>query len=405
MIKLLIKIYLVSFSFQSTILFTYGSIEVNLPTIVGSLVTPLLLLNRGVSLSKSFKFLVILTTWLFFRTAFEYGFDNYILSLFQLLTAIIPSIVVYKFSRAEQFRNELLRILKWQLVLFMPLILRDYGLLNISIFDDLFGEVLNSTRNEYFGIKRSRASFYEPSYFGIFLCTVFFVFKSSKQSKFWLAIVLLEIISTYSFGSYILIFFVTAFEFMRNLSLKSIYKAVFIVSLFILGFLTTSQGGKLSRVISERIQISINVVQSGILTGSEGARINSLPVALSFANESPKNFLFGEGYTYRNWLKGKYGSESLNQFSEGHIFNTFAAVIFHGGMIAFAIYLLFLLNVFKSHRISITFIIIFLYVHFTYSGLQSYFLWMIIFLGNIFSRETEQERNNCIKEGIRTQAE
>lgn len=356
---------------------------------MGSLVTPLLLLNRGLSLSKPFKFLVILTTWLFFRTVFEYGFDIYILSLFQLLTAIIPSIVAYKFLRAEQFRNELLSILKWQLVLFIPLILRDYGLLNISIFDDLFGEVLHSTRNEYFGIKRSRASFNEPSYFGIFLCSIFFVFKSRKQSKFWLVLILLELISTFSFGSYILLFVVTVYEFVRNLSLKRIIRAVFTVSLIILAFLQTKPGRKMSSVILERIEVSIEVVQSGVLTGSEGSRINSLPVAMDFAKESSKYFFLGEGYTYRNWLKNKYGSQSLNQFADGHIFNTFAAVIFHGGMIALTIYLLFIFSIVKKFRISFDFVIIFLFVHFTYSGLQSYFLWMIIFLANIFPNTSE----------------
>lgn len=396
MIKLLIKIYLISFAFQSTILFVSGSFEINLPTIVGALITPLLLLDRSVSLSRSFKFLVILIIWLFFRTALEYGFDTYILSLFQLLTAIIPSIAVYNLSREEQFRNELLRILKWQLVLFIPLIFRDYGLFDIGIFNDLFGEISYSTRSEYFGIKRSRASFYEPSYFGIFLCTVFFVFKGSKQSKFWLGLILLEVISTFSFGSFILVFFVTAFDFVRKLSLKSIFNAALIVSLLIFGFLQTSQGRKVISVVSERIQVSIEVVKFGVLTGSEGARINSLPVAISFANESSKNFFLGEGYTYRNWLKDKYGSDPLNQFAEGNVFNTFAAVIFHGGMIAIAIYLLFLFSVFKSLRISVTFIVIFLYVHFTYSGLQSYFLWMVIFLASLFAKPAKQQTDNSI---------
>lgn len=383
--KILLKIYLISFFFQSTIVFSSGSIEVNIPTLIGALITPYIILNLKTSLKNSFNLLLVLILWLFLRTAFEYGINTYVLSLFQLLCAIIPSIAIYNFSNDYKFRNEIILILKLQLILFLPLVLRDYGFFNLSFFDNLFGGVSFSTRNESFGIKRSRASFYEPSYFGIYLCLLFIIFKKRKNNKYWLVLIILELITTFSFGSFILLIIILILDSINKISFKKIFKSFVFISVSFFIFSQTTLGKKLQSVVSERIEISYQAIAFGVLTGSEGSRINSLPVAINFAIENPKNFFFGEGYTYRNWLKMKYGGDVLNQFGEGHIFNTFAAVIFHGGMIALIIYLLFIMKIFKSLKIDNSFVLIFLYIHFTYSGLQSYFLWMIILFANIYS--------------------
>lgn len=143
----------------------------------------------------------------------------------------------------------------------------------------------------------------------------------------------------------------------------------------------TDSGNKFYSIIENRSSVSYGVITQGVLTGSEGSRINSLSIAFNFAFENYNNFFLGEGFAAnRDWLKNKFSHEKLNQLAKGHIFNTFAAVIFHGGIIALILYLLFLFSLLRNIKLKYDFLLIFIYVHFVYSGLQSYYLWIFIFL-------------------------
>lgn len=376
-----ILIYLLLIPFQSVLIFSNDSIEINLPTFVGALITPFIILSRKYVLPKSFKYLLILIFWFATINFIKLGLDKTIFSIFQLLTATIPAISFYLYYDKKLFKR-FIKILKFQLLFFIPLILRDYGLFNFEILDIIFQEISYSTRSEYFEINRSRASFNESSYFGIYLTVVYFMFEYLKVNFFWRILILLEILTTFSFGCFILIFLVYIYKFFRETNVKDIIKTITLSFIFFL-FVNYITSNKLSFIINERVITSYDALVYGKLTGSEGARINSLPIAFNFAFESYNNFFFGEGFaTNRDWLKNRFGHEKLNQFGEGHIFNTFSAVIFHGGIVALILYLFFLFSLFKNIKIKYDFLLIFIYVHFVYSGLQSYYLWMFIFLFN-----------------------
>ena len=392
----LIKIYLFFLPFQSVIFYSTDSIEINLPTLVGTLLTPFFLADPKYVLPKSFKYLMILIFWFFITNFIRFGIDTYILSLFQLLTAIIPSISIFSNINSSKLQKTLIIILKFQLLFFIPFIFRDIGVFNFNILDFIFEEVQFSTRSDYFGISRSRAVFNEPSYFGIYLTLIYFLFKILKLNIFWRLLILIEILSTFSLGCFVLIFVIYGYSFLTKISFKVIVRALFLIITFLLISNKTDFGNKMYSVIKERFIVSYEATSLGILTGSEGARINSLPVAFKFANENTSNFILGEGFARnRNWLKRNFSHISLNQYGVGHIFNTFAAVIFHGGIIALILYLLFLIKLFKNIKISKEFGLIFLYLHFVYSGLQSYYLWICIFLViNIVTPSIIQSKKN-----------
>ena len=377
----LIKIYLFFLPFQSVIIYSNDSLEINLPTLVGAILTPFFVFSKKYVLPRSFKYLIFLIFWFFITNFIRFGLDTYVLSIFQLLTAIIPSISILSNINNSILKKELIIILKVQLLFFIPLIFRDLGVFNFDILDLIFQEVTYSTRSDYFGIERSRATFYEASYFGIYLTLIYFLFKNLKLNIFWILLILIEILTTFSFGCFVLIFLIFIFNFFKKISLKVFLTTLLLIISTLLIFSKTDFGNKFYSIIEERVIISYEAIALGNLTGSEGARINSLAVAFTFADENINNFILGEGFSRnRDWLKRKYADIPFNQFGEGHIFNTFAAVIFHGGIIALILYLLFLIKLFKNIKIPSEFILIFLYLHFVYSGLQSYYLWICIFL-------------------------
>jgi|GEM_PF-6419324 len=392
----LIKIYLFFLPFQSVILYSNDSIEINLPTLVGTILTPFFVISNKYVLPKSFKYLIFLIFWFFITNFIRFGLDTYVLSIFQLLTAIIPSISIFSNIKNSNLKKTLIIILKFQLLFFIPFIFRDFGVFNFDILDFIFQEVQYSTRSDYFGISRSRAIFNEPSYFGIYLTLIYFLFKNLKLNIFWRLLLLIEILTTFSFGCFVLIFLIHIYIFLKKISFKIILSTLFIIIIFSLIINKTDYGNKIYSVIEERVSISFNAIALGVLTGSEGSRINSLPVAFMFANENTNNFILGEGFSRdRNWLKRNFGHIPLNQLGEGYIFNTFAAVVFHGGITALILYLLFLIKLFKNIKISSEFVLIFLYLHFVYSGLQSYYLWICIFLViNIVTPSLNQSKKN-----------
>lgn len=376
----LIKIYLFFLPFQSVLIYSNDSIEINLPTLVGTILTPFFVISNQYVLPKSFKYLILLIFWFFITNLLRFGLDSYVLSIFQLLTAIIPSISILSNLNNSNLKKTLIIILKFQLIIFIPFILRDYRLFNFEILDFIFQEVHYSTRSDYFGIERSRATFSEASYFGIYLTLIYFLFKELKLNIFWRLLILIEVLTTFSFGCFILIFLIYCYNFFKKISFKAFLNTLLLTITLSLVLSKNNSANKFFNVIKERVIVSYEAVAFGLLTGSEGSRINSLPVAFIFANENTNNFILGEGYsTNRNWLKTNFGNVPGSQFAAGHIFNTFAAVIFHGGITALILYLVFLINLFKNIKIPFEFILIFLYVHFTYSGLQSYFLWTCAF--------------------------
>ena len=392
----LIKIYLFFLPFQSVILYSNDSIEINLPTLVGTILTPFFVISNKYVLPKSFKYLILLIFWFFITNFIRFGLDTYVLSIFQLLTAIIPSISIFSNIKNSNLKKTLIIILKCQLLFFIPLIVRDYGVFNFDILDFIFQEVHYSTRSDYFGIERSRATFYEASYFGIYLTLIYFLFTKLKLNILWRLLILIEILTTFSFGCFVLIFLIYCYNFFKQISFKVFFTTLLLIITLSLILSKTDSGNKFYSIIEERVITSYEAIAFNVLTGSEGARINSLPVAFIFANENTNNFLIGEGYsTNRNWLKRNFGNVPGNQFGEGHIFNTFAAVVFHGGITALILYLLFLIKLFKNIKISSEFVLIFLYLHFVYSGLQSYYLWICIFLViNIVTPSLNQSKKN-----------
>lgn len=377
----LVQIYLFFLPFQSVIIYSNDSIEINLPTLVGAILTPFFTVSNKIRLPSSFKYLIILVLWFLTTNLLRFGLDNYILSIFQLLTAIIPSISILTNYKEDTLRRSLIIILKFQLLLFIPLIARDYGLFNFNFLDILFQEVHYSTRSDYFGIERSRATFYEPSYFGIYLTLIYFIFRILKLNFFWRFLILIQILTTFSFGCFVLIFLVYLYIFIKKISIKVFVTTITLLIVFSIIAIKTDFGNKFYSIIEERVIISYQAITLGILTGSEGARINSLPVALIFASENATNLIFGEGFsTDRIWLKNHFAHIPFNQFGEGHIFNTFAAIVFHGGVTALFLYIIFLRKLLKEFRISVEYSLTIIYLHFYYSGLQSYFLWIAIFL-------------------------
>ena len=398
----LIKIYLFFLPFQSIILYSNNSIEINLPTLVGALLTPIFLISPKYVLPKSFKYLMILIFWFLITNLIRFGIDNYVLSIFQLVTAIIPSISIFSNIKNSNLQKQLITILKFQLLFFIPLILRDYRVIDLDILDLVFQEVLHSSRSEYFGVYRSRAVFNEPSYFAIYLTLIYFLFKKLKINILWILLLIIEILSTFSFGSFILIFMIYCYNLFNKEKYKIFTSILFTIIIFSLITMQTDYGNKFYSIIEERVLISYEAITLDVFTGSEGSRINSLPIAFTFVNENTNNFILGEGFSRdRNWLKRKFERINLSQFRDGAIFNTFAAVIFHGGITALILYLLFLIKLFINIKLSQEFVLIFLYLHFTYSGLQSYFLWICIFLViNIYTpslHKSKQNEKNSIK--------
>jgi hypothetical protein len=261
---------------------------------------------------------------------------------------------------------------------------------------------LHSSRSEYFGVYRSRAVFNEPSYFAIYLTLIYFLFKKLKINILWILLLIIEILSTFSFGSFILIFMIYCYNLFNKEKYKIFTSILFTIIIFSLITMQTDYGNKFYSIIEERVLISYEAITLDVFTGSEGSRINSLPIAFTFVNENTNNFILGEGFSRdRNWLKRKFERINLSQFRDGAIFNTFAAVIFHGGITALILYLLFLIKLFINIKLSQEFVLIFLYLHFTYSGLQSYFLWICIFLViNIYTpslHKSKQNEKNSIK--------
>ena len=310
----LIKIYLFFLPFQSVILYSNDSIEINLPTLVGTILTPFFVISNKYVLPKSFKYLIFLIFWFFITNFIRFGLDTYVLSIFQLLTAIIPSISIFSNIKNSNLKKTLIIILKFQLLFFIPFIFRDLGVFNFDILDFIFQEVEYSIRSDYFGISRSRAIFNEPSYFGIYLTLIYFLFKNLKLNIFWRLLLLIEILTTFSFGCFVLIFLINIYIFFKKISFKIILSTLLLIITLSLILSKSDFGNKFYHIIEERVIISYEAIAFSVLTGSEGSRINSLPVAFIFANENINNFILGEGFSRdRNWLKRNFGHIPLNQ--------------------------------------------------------------------------------------------
>ena len=255
----------------------------------------------------------------------------------------------------------------------IPFVIFELGF-DIQIVN-LFSERLEPTRSIYEGINRIRATFTEPSYYAIYLCSLLYIFTNSKKppKNHVILMIVICIILTFSFGGYLLALFI-AFKTLRK-KIKNLY------IYFLLGFGIFVFNPLIFQILLYRLNLTIISLITGNYYGSEGSRVNSIIIMFEYFSTGVKEFLFGEGFTYySNWLIERFGHDELYQFSDGQIFNTFASVGISTGAIGLFIYLIFLNSLRKSIYFNNMDILFFIMIHFLFSGLQGYFLWSVMIL-------------------------
>ena len=162
-------------------------------------------------------------------------------------------------------------------------------------------------------------------------------------------------------------------------------RSLVVVPPLILGFalFLRSDAAEPGLVFLQRASRAVEVVQSGVLTGSEGSRANALPVLGAYwSGGGVSRVIWGEGYAnHEAWLVREYGDlGEFSSFAQGQINNVMAVLGIATGAVGLVMYLLFCGRIaFQRDRgLPVAVLAIWLVANMASGMLVGYLLWSLV---------------------------
>ena len=265
----------------------------------------------------------------------------------------------------------------------IPFVIYDLGVtfVGLSQTEETFQMFMNSSNSWIFGFYRVKATFTEPSYFGIYLSTLLYILIdiNIKRKILWSGLIIFLILCTVSFTAYVLSLFVLL-VYTRKTTLKSV-KVYALLAIILLALPSVYE------VVIFRLERTLSSVATASLYGSEGMRANSLPVMFDyFAQADFRQFIMGEGYTYYDaWLIDAFQmfDPARMGFARGQIFNAFAVVGISGGVIGLLLYVMSFWGFAASRFFTRQDVLLHFLIQFSLAFIVGYLFWGVLLMMRI----------------------
>jgi hypothetical protein len=378
-------------------------------TVLALGVLNVLLLVRGRFSSRVLAALAVFTGWCLVTAAFRHPPGTYLLSWFGLILVTAPICATYP---QQISRKKLLSALVLGAV--ASFVLATYEVTvavgSVPPIEDLFPLSIQPKTGDFLGFRRVKAGMEEPAHYAIYLVLIYAIIDHgqkqninvpwSQQVKLLTPVFLLTTLSL----SGVILF--TAYLAVKTLgNLREVFQVwrlwrsgllLLSAPIIVAGLVYTVRASGLDEVVvlfASRLDVVIDVVTGGTLTGSEGSRANTIPVMIDYwSSQSWIHLFMGEGYAnYSKWLVQEFGylNPTLSSFARGQINNIFAAIGISTGVVGVLLYLGFLKSIFSRSCIHLpaSFIVTWLVMHFASGMLIGVLPWATLLAACIVFRK------------------
>jgi hypothetical protein len=355
-----------------------GRFPLTLPAFITIILLIILVVKKRPIEKKLLFSLTAFILFAFISTSLLRGRVDFILSLGMLSCMALP--LVFKLKLCDVIGYEKYLIVGFFITI--PFSLYDIGVTILGFvpfekMSNLFLNATNSPVSSYDGYYRVKATFTEPSYFGIYLVTVFYVLLETEIRKKGVLtlLLLINIILTLSLSAFILVGFLLLIYLFRKKII--IYK----YSLFICIAIFTVPS--ISDLVFNRLQETFLSVGQSNYYGSEGVRANSIFLMFEYLGEQKFiNLMLGEGYSYYDeWLIDRFaGADQLVGYSRGQIFNAFAVIGISLGVIGLILYSNFFFLLARSKDFNLLEILFHILIQFSLAFMVGYLFWSVLIL-------------------------
>lgn len=390
MLRYLFQCYFLFFGFQTVGLEIFG-FNFTMSTIIMLLAFPFITLGN-ISLNKTFiVHIVIFILWALLSTLLRFSTLSSLLSLPLILFFSVPLAIVNK----NKYYQHVDKFLYFGILLILPFVIYDLCVtfLNANPLEEFVVFFKNSNSTKVFGFYRVKATFDEPSYFGIYLVSLLFYFleinSRYKKNAIWIISLLIPL--TFSLTAFVLTVVVLTIRYTKSFWRLSFFYLI----IFTLISILPTYGG----FFHERILLTVESLISGNISGSEGSRSNSIIVMLNYLrNADFHSFFMGEGYgRYDKWLMQNFSgfNEAMVSYARGQINNTIAVVGISLGFVGLFIYLKFFFSLVKSKLLSQKALVLHLFIQFSFGFLVGYFFWGIILIFMLIQNFNQEHKKNA----------
>jgi hypothetical protein len=384
------------------------------------LVLDALILLNGKFVIGTTRAVVIFVVWCFLTAVGRYSPASYLASLLGLIAVTFPLCgPVPQNVRPRRVLNALVYGL---LVTFVfaayEVAINFVGVPPLESFFN-YGVWANIRTGEYLGFRRVKATFVEPARYAQYLSLVYAIIDVAgrrgikiRYRRWILGGILVAMISTLSLSGVILMAGYFGASFLLNarerltapLRSEQFWKmTLFVWTPLVIG-IGVAYGDAVGEVVGlflNRLDKVIQVIQFGILVGSEGSRVQSTLIMFDYlANQDWLNVFIGEGYSNaERWLRENFtfllGTQA--SFARGDLHNIFSTVTISTGVVGLGAYTYFLYSIFnqKTRSVPLLFITVVFVLHFATGYLLYARLWMTILVAQIiFGRFLQARRSS-----------
>lgn len=329
----------------------------------------ILILIRGLFWTQTLWVGVSFLFWALLSAFLRFPVDSYILSWLGLGAVLLPFFGTHPLTIRA---HPILDALYWGCIVTFGFAAYEL-VLSFASLPPLkqtfsFGLWVEGRTHEFLGLTRVKATMAEPAHYARYLVFVYAIldtasrygYRIRRESLFKLAW-LGALLSTLSLSGLILgfVYFGTAFLVRWRRGLQQLLRTrfwitlasvslIFIGSLYAAGIVPSD----LYNLFSRRLEQVVDVIQLGIIVGSEGARVQSTLILFHyFAGQDFLHFLTGEGWAHvSGWLIEEYGHlpEDLTSFARGDLHNAYSVVGISTGFVGLGLFLRFVWNVLSS---------------------------------------------------------
>lgn len=307
--------------------------------------------------------------WVLLSVFLRFSVDSYILSWLGLGAVLLPFFGTYPSGiRARP----ILDALYWGCLVSFGFAAYELALSFVSlpplkqIFP--FGLWVKGRTHEFLGLTRVKATMAEPAHYARYLVLAYAILDTATlygyqiRRKFLFRLVwIAALLSTLSLSGIILgfVYLGTAFLVRWRHGLQRLLTTRLWISVFLLPFIffvSLHAAGiapsDLYNLFTRRLEQVFEVIQFGIIVGSEGGRVQSTLILFRyFAEQDLIHFLTGEGWAHHDgWLVEKYGylPEDLTSFARGDLHNAYSVVGISTGFVGLSLFLRFVWNILSS---------------------------------------------------------
>jgi hypothetical protein len=386
---------------------TLGGFDFTLLVVLVLVLDGLILLH-GQFVVQSTVAIAVFVGWCFLTAVGRHPPGSYLASLLGFAAFLFP----FCGPVPEHVRSR--RVLRWLVYgLIVTFVFAAYeigvNVVGATPLEELFpyGVLAEVRAGEYLGFRRVKATFVEPARYAQYLALVYAILDLAgrngieiRHRRLLLASILVVLVSTLSLSGIIIIagYFGASFllEARQWLTAPLRSERFWKMALFVWSPLIVGGWVLYGDVVTEVVQLFLGrleevvaVLRLGILTGSEGSRVQSTLVMFDYiSNQDWMHVLMGEGYSNAEvWLRENFaflGAERAS-FARGDLHNMFSTITLSTGLVGLGLYAAFLVTIFrqKTRSVPLLFITVVFIIHFATGYLLYARFWMMMLVAQI----------------------